>query len=899
MNADLPSNIVDELKRLYGFKKTRGKWLQEGKCPDCGQFELFTAADSPKMVRCGRSNNCGFEISVRDALPDLFEDWSKRFKESEKDPNAAADAYLRIERGLDLEGLRGAFSQDRYFDRELNAGSATVRFPLPGGSWWERLIDRPGRFDKKARFKFGGTWGGECWLHPQDNMIELAQCEEIWIAEGIFDAVALRQNFKRLEKDDKSRRRSAVSAMSVNNWPEAFLARLREAIGNGKHRPKIVFAFDVGPAAIKFSRKFVSQAKLEGWVATAAQVLPDGEGNKLDWNDLHLRQIDWSGPKDKAPYSETKIAEYLYNGALTIETDPFAKAALIQNERMWRSFYFRCENRIYWAKSRTRDDDDGDTQQGRPIVDEVANCSFRILYRERDEVEDETNYFLEIRFPNNTPTAKARFSAACCSASGEFKKRLFAFSGMWSGSQEQLDRLMRDQTRQLKTVEPIHFTGYSAAHKAWVLGDIAIHDGRVITLSGDRFFDIGRSAVKLRTEERILRVTYERDRLDLHWIHDVWNAWGERGIVALAYFTMSLFAVQIRELHQSLGFLEIFGEAGSGKTTLIAFMWKLLGRASYEGFDPNKATSAAIARNFMKVSGLPVGLIESGRDAEKTSHYRQFDWAELLTLYNGRSPRSTGKKTSGTETFEPPFLGSIYLMQNSPVDAMPAVLERIMSLRVDKAMWSEESRAAAIRLERYDAETASSWIVHVCRQAADYMPAFFERFEQHDAKMPERVPDLHNARVIKCHAQLAAAVEALSGLLPSELLPPERIQKTLRFIDQMALDRQQSSGADHPLVQRFWEMVDHIISREETIGTEPDNHINQHRDPSKIAISLVDFERRARNVGLHPPDPLELKKHLKNSRSRKFLAAQAVNTKSGRSVHCWVFENPAAPSSQT
>src|SRR5690606_635870 len=110
--------------------------------------ELFTAATDPKVVRCGRENNCGFEISVRDALPDLFEDWSKRFERTEKDPNAAADASLRNARGLDLAGLRGAFSQEYYHDRVLDQGSATVRFPLPGGSWWERIIDRPGRFGK-------------------------------------------------------------------------------------------------------------------------------------------------------------------------------------------------------------------------------------------------------------------------------------------------------------------------------------------------------------------------------------------------------------------------------------------------------------------------------------------------------------------------------------------------------------------------------------------------------------------------------------------------------------------------------------------------------------------------------------------------------------------------------
>ena len=891
MDTTFASQIVAALKTQYEFRKVRGKWLQEGKCPSCNERELFTAADEPKVLKCGRMNNCGYELSVRDALPDLFENWSNRFEKTERDPNAAADAYLRHERGLDLKGLRGAFTQDTYFDKGIQQSSETARFQLPGGSHWERLIDRPGRFKKKAHFKFGGTWAGHCWAHPEDTFTTLAAMDEIWIAEGIFDSLALRQNFARLEKEAKKRRRTSVSGMTVNVWPEHFLDELRKAIAssdNPKHRPTLVFAFDVGAAGVKFTRKFVAQARREGWDATAAQVRPDGDGTKLDWNDLLLRQANFNGDDGQGPFDEDALETYLYNGKITIAATPIEKARLIHERKSLASFYFRFENRIFWTRTK-RDQDEGSYLD----TDEVANCDFRILYRERDEAADETNYFLEIRFPNATPTAKARFSAACCAASGEFKKRLFAFSGMWAGSQDQLDRLMRDQTRQMKTVEPLHFTGYSANHNAWVLGDIAVHDGRVLKLSSERYFDIGKSAVKLRSEERILSVAYDADRLDLSWMADVWAAWGPRGITVLAYFTMSLFAVQIRKRQASLGFLEIFGEAGSGKTTLVTFMWKLLGRSDYEGFDPNKATNAAIARNFQKVSNLPVGLIESGRDQDKPAHGRMFDWTELLTLFNGRSPRATGVKSSGTETFEPPFLGSIYLMQNAPIDAMPAVLERIMSFGIDKSAWSEQSRPAAVRLERYDPEAASAWIVHVTRSAKPFLEHFFTASEELETRMRKDIPDLYNDRIIKCHSQLAAAVTALAKLIPEKHLQHGWLDQTLGFIGQSALERQSVAGGDHPTVRRFWEIVDHLLGNETTHQWAEGKSLNQSRKPDEtIAINLVEFERRARSIGLQPPADAELKKVLRGSKSRKFLAAKTVNNPDSKAVHCWVFENP-------
>jgi hypothetical protein len=140
-------------------------------------------------------------------------------------------------------------------------------------------------------------------------------------------------------------------------------------------------------------------------------------------------------------------------------------------------------------------------------------------------------------------------------------------------------------------------------------------------------------------------------------------------------------------------------------------------------------------------------------------------------------------------------------------------------------------------------------------------------------------------------------VEALAGLIPAELLPRERIKQTIAEIDRLALERQSASGADHPVVQRFWEIVDHIIGREDGMTVHLLNH---YRDPNrKFAINLVEFEQRARAIQLIPPSDTDLKKHLRGSRSRKFLAAKSVNSRNGKSVHCWVFENPAGASPQT
>lgn len=873
----LSDQIIDGLKAKFRFRKPGGEWMQEGQCPECNRWEAYCAANEPKVVRCGRQENCGWEESVRSLLPDLFEDWSKRFKVSEERPNAAADAYLQFERGFDLKLLAGSYTQELYRDPDSNATSATVRFTV-GSTTWERLIDRAGRFEKKAHFRRGGAWKGHVWIPPRLTIDDLAQADDILIAEGIFDALALHHVGKH-----------AVSAMSVNVWPEIFFEELRAALVRAKRadRPRIVFAFDVGRAGVEWTRKFVDKAEEQGWDATAMQVRPDGEGTKLDWNDLWLSHKNWKGDPDKAPLSKASFEEYLWNGAVTIAKKPRDKARLIADRKALASFEFRHGNRLWWCKVRYDED------QNRTLdVEEIANCAFRLLYRERDEIADQTDYFLQVDFPYGQPSVKARFSAAACANSGEFKKRMMAFAGMWSGTGEQLDRLMRNQTRQLKVVEPIYFTGYSHPHRAWILGDIAVREGRLININREAYFDFGKAAVKPRSAERLLEVAYDQDKLDFAWLPDVWTAWGPKGLVATAFFVMSLFAVQIRLREKSVGFLEITGEPGSGKSTIVEFLWKTFGRHGYEGFDPNKATPAFIARSLIKVSNLPVGLVEGKRD-DKGGGYRQFDYNDLLVLFNGRSPRGTGQKSNGYETSEPPFLGTIYLVQNDRIDAIPAVLERLMSMSIDKDGRTDATREAAIRLEQWPMEEASGTIIHIARHEEQWLNFYFERSAFHDRDLRRRCEGLHNDRIVKNHRQLCAAVETLPKLFPN--CRPEWVQETIRFIDAMALDRQLSTGGDHPKVASFWERVDWLLKRETLEAHGEGKSINQHRNrDGLIAINLIEFEARCRAAGLVTPDMDELKKLLRGSKSRKWVATKKVNNPAGSIVSCWVFQQPSA-----
>jgi hypothetical protein len=138
-----------------------------------------------------------------------------------REPTATARAYLQFARGFRLELIDGWFTQENYWSRDIGAGSATVRFPLDKGGYWERLIDRPERFGKqKARFKPGESYKGVWWCPPS---LPLVDVDELYIVEGIFDAIAL------LHHDTP-----AVSMMSSAPSPRNRSAPSRRLPGSGQ-----------------------------------------------------------------------------------------------------------------------------------------------------------------------------------------------------------------------------------------------------------------------------------------------------------------------------------------------------------------------------------------------------------------------------------------------------------------------------------------------------------------------------------------------------------------------------------------------------------------------------------------------------------------------------------------
>ncbi|WP_122587134.1 toprim domain-containing protein [Pseudomonas viridiflava] len=894
MRDDLRDDVLQRLQADYGLKHRSGTdYMRGGTCPKCRQKTLYTRFSDPWLVVCGRPEKCRHTMHVKEIYEDLFEDWSKRAPSTESAPTATARAYLEFARGFDTGLIAGWFTQETFYSRELDAASATVRFELEKGGYWERLIDRPARFGKqKARFQRGKSPRGGWWCPPT---VDLINTKELWIVEGIFDAIALMHNSI-----------DAVSAMSSNNFPDEALKELSRQRG-GK-LPTLIWALDNEPQARRYTKQWVSKARELGFACRAAQI--PQPGRKVDWNDLHQRWVfeDDKQKREQRRSNDLNVARY--HGDLLLAETPREKAVLIHECEKKSEFPFDFGNRLYWAKidlhklaeeqKAILSSDDADDQllndkaAKRKALDSVlsirllANCNFEALYKQVNESTGEAWYYVRIDPPDEGPSEKITFTLKQFASSSEFKARLLYSSASWLGTQKHLDQIVMQQTEGIKSVETIDFVGYSKEHEAYIFNSIACHKGVLYKANAEDYFEFGKTRVKCLIKNVKINPNPDSKGYSTDWLGRLWLCFGAKGLVTLSFWFGSLFAEQIRALYETFPFLEASGESDAGKSTLLMFLWKLFGR-SYEGFDPTKGTNSGRNRAMGQVAGMPIVLLEGDRNSEKS-----FDYNELKDFFGGGLLGTRGVKNNTNETYEPEFRATVAVAQNAPVTGEEQILSRFVKLHFTKPKITPESSAAADALNHAEMKDVSNFLVQAMQAEPKVMARFAERYPYHRDQLRAK-RTLASARVIKNHSMMLALLDCLSLILPLE---QTMIEATQRELVSMAHERQSAISLDLPEVIEFWNVYEYL----ESLSSDP--VVNHSKKPDVIAINLNEFARVAAEHRQRVADIGSLRQLLRDCRSHKLIDAnrttdseirrlQRLNTPlcpPPESVKCWQFK---------
>ncbi|MGJ0489624.1 toprim domain-containing protein [Methylobacter sp.] len=883
MLINLNPQIVNRLIHEFQFK-THGEHLREGICPSCGKKTLWTWVEKPGMVQCNRTNNCNWQATSKELFPDLFENLNKKYPPTDENPTQTADVYLSLIRGFEPGSIKGWYEQGKYWHPKGDKGTATVLFYLDDAKtiMWERLIDDVTITDedggKEIRNKnFKGSFKGLWWQPPG---LEINEKDEIYWCEGILDAIALNLNgFK------------AVAIMSSGTFPyEAIKPHLGKQV-------KWIMAVDNDSTGRRCLKKHADRLR-EMDEQVRAAISSEFE-DKRDWNDLHKA----------GKLTEDDMKHYRYLGRLELAQNHFEKArAMWKHDQKKTFFAYTFGNSTYSfsidttefkkAKDAILDarpeeslkaDQQAFTHASK--IKEIATFKMDFLYFQQPDNGEDGQYFFRFNFSNNAAEVQLPFPGKTFGGAGDFKKAVMhkTPSALFTGSTKELDYMYQQWMGRIpKIVKTLDYVGYDRDSGAYVYLDYAVENGQILKLNKESFFQLQKTGIKTTVDIKQKLNT----QLVADWLPDYQKAFGTGGMVALSWWFGCLFVEQVRHQYRSYPFFEVVGEAGSGKSDMVDFLWKLLGREG-ESFNPNASTLAGRTRKMAEVSNLPVVFNET--DNEKVAedrHGKQFNWDEQKDLFDGEFGRVTGVKSQDNSTKKPTFKAGLMIVQNIPVSASEAIMSRIVHLQFDRSHHSLEGKHASDRLNMLQTMDVSGFLLHSVQRAEAVLKKFDVQFNRHRATLQAN-PKIKLQRIVENHAKIMAFADCLTLVLP---VSAETIAIIHRTLITMAETRQESLNEEHPIIQQFWATFDYMNSKpmwsENDAPAIAENVMNHSNNPeTEIAVNLEHFRQRCAELKLELIDSKELRRHLPMSHKRQYLRNEPIRSRlEGRTIRCWIFK---------
>lgn len=883
MLINLNPKIVDRLIHEFQFR-THGEHLREGICPSCGKKTLWTWVEKPGMVQCNRTNNCNWQATSKELFPDLFENLNKKYPSTDENPTQTADAYLSLIRGFEPSSIKGWYEQGKYWHPKGDKGTASVLFYLDDAKtiMWERLIDDVTITDEdgsqEIRNKnFKGSFKGLWWQPPG---LEVNEKDEIFWCEGILDAIALNLNgFK------------AVAIMSSGTFPhEAIKPHLGKQV-------KWIMAVDNDSTGRRCLKKHADRLREMGEQVRAA--ISSAFEDKRDWNDLHK----------VGKLTEDDMKHYRYLGRLELAQNHFEKArAMWKHDQKKTFFVYTFGNSTYSfsidttefkkAKDAILDarpeeslkaDQQAFTHASK--IKEIATFKMDFLYFQQPDNGEDGQYFFRFNFSNNAAEVQLPFPGKTFGGAGDFKKAVMhkTPSALFTGSTKELDYMYQQWMGRIpKIVKTLDYVGYDRDSGAYVYLGYAVENGQILKLNKESFFQLQKTGIKTTVDIKQKLNT----QLVADWLSDYQKAFGTGGMVALSWWFGCLFVEQVRHQYRSYPFFEVVGEAGSGKSDMVDFLWKLLGREG-ESFNPNASTLAGRTRKMAEVSNLPVVFNET--DNEKVAedrHGKQFNWDEQKDLFDGEFGRVTGVKSQDNSTKKPTFKAGLMIVQNIPVSASEAIMSRIVHLQFDRSHHSLEGKHASDRLNMLQTMDVSGFLLHSVQRAEAVLKKFDEQFNRHRATL-QADPKIKLQRIVENHAKIMAFADCLTLVLP---VSAETIATIHRTLITMAETRQESLNEEHPIIQQFWATFDYMNSKpmwsENDAPAIAENVMNHSNNPeTEIAVNLEHFRARCADMKLELIDSKELRRHLPMSRKRQYLRNEPIRSRlEGRTIRCWIFK---------
>ncbi|MET4706700.1 toprim domain-containing protein [Endozoicomonas lisbonensis] len=909
MPYDRDAEILDALinDQSFKFNQKNKKVLNQGICPDCNRNSVWVKRDKPGRVYCDHQTSCGYTETTKELYPDLFENYSDRCPATPEDPRATARAYLE-DRGFNSGIIVDWYDQGCMQCYGLYA--PTVRIPLWGNLFEERIIDKKHvqKIGRKSNFSSKEDKTDKHWEPPGFKLEENDSCV---ITEGAFDAWVF-YHLKHFEVADYK----AVSSFGSGNLPRNLIKE------NAGKNILWILAYDNDEAGLKALPghiRFIEE------LGERYQVMLCQPG--MDWNDVYKK-------KDEDGHS-TLTREYLndclWRGRVATSKEvgelAFWKWLKSKSSRLVVEF----GDALWRFKMNDKTTEEFKAYHGQDSdshfwIDPKANVTEAIkvfsgysgtpakispvlpkfLYLEKDSITREQWYVFRTSFSNGSRPELISLTSSDLKSPGAFSEALKANTpgGRFTGDTVDMEILeKRWFDYGISTVRTLSFIGYDRETGIYVFTgeenpnnpnmpkDFGFYNNRMIKANKMGFITAGN--LRIKSNKTSLNLCRANGKWTPDWLPLFQKVFTDNGLAAMAWWLGTLFSEQIRNEFKSWPFAEFRGKAGAGKSALLIFLWRLLGRANYEGDSPQSGSDVGSARGMAEAANFPYVLLEG--DASK-----QFNIELLKPLTEGGILRRTGIKNRGTDTDVITFKGGLCFAHNDPIEASEAIMSRLFSLYFTRDhQISGQSDYWFRELMAMQAEDLCAWRDIALSNETTILTKFRNEFARLEVEYKSRDSSMR-IRIAEFHAMVAAFANCLPIIFGTRYLTKAVLMRLEEFIWSRAVDREKRLRKDHPLVEQFWEYYEHLnvghsAGYSQSIQTE---RLNHSIPDEYIAINLTEFEATCKSARLEGLRMRELKPLLKACQKHPFVATKNVKSKikpmkpdgTSDTAYCWVFQ---------
>jgi hypothetical protein len=652
-NLCLIDNIRNQLRTDNSKYRESGKYINGLRCPACGKVEAFAHRDKPFAIICHRNNKCGVTTNIKDVYPHLFERISTDYPSTQENPTATARAYLES-RGLNPDSF--SFGQGIVTDDGKRYQTVTIE---QDGVIFQRLIDYKGK-DKNRTNSYKGK------VYQTKSV---ASSDEVFVVEGVFDALALEQAGI-----------AAIATYGSGSVPDKYYSA---------HKDKtFILAFDNDIAGKKAVEKTAEVLTKLGVIHKVA--LPT---YGKDWNDLLL-----SGhlAKDKL---ESTLNECYWQGKLATAQTPDEYFEIHYNRYHVTPLIFEFDEQTY----------KGVLVRGKMIGScvfatcKILDCTVKLLHSVIDDsVENRQHmtHYLET-YSKREGSGVIKMDATEIAQAHLFKSAI-AHQRLIFSSPSDLELLVAQlfwanppKIRELSVI------GYDAKSKCYIFPEFGYtQKGERIKPNEHKYFD----TIKIKPFTNCSdTITKELEDIKLtEFVDNLYTAFGNKGLLALGFYIATLFSHMLFEKYGFFPFLSLYGDSHTGKS----FISKLLNRCLFVDSEGHTMTTANTTkgelRKISQKSNLVCALLEGRKDKSR------FDYDSILPLYNRNSLYSRATTSQDNRTHDLKLQTSLSFVWNHECFTAKPAKERVISIHFSEKNLSDVTAKALTKLSSYSSRQLAS-----------------------------------------------------------------------------------------------------------------------------------------------------------------------------------------------